>query len=89
MNRFFGLETFLKVENPNLKSSSDVAVVLAHWSLTSRGLLCVGLGETFKTVDNKTEILPQNWNQDGSVYALKYQNNKNENYILKVTKFLI
>eukprot|EP00092_Neocalanus_flemingeri_P084840 GFUD01106645.1.p1 GENE.GFUD01106645.1~~GFUD01106645.1.p1 ORF type:complete len:180 (+),score=61.18 GFUD01106645.1:56-595(+) len=84
MNQYFGLETFLELEKPNLKSSNDVAVLLAHWSLAAKGLMCVGVGEDFQTVSSKSERLPLSWNEDGSVYALKYQNDKNENFILKV-----
>ena len=82
MNQYFGLESFLKVGACG--SSDEVAVLVAHWSLASHGLLCVGVGEDFTTVQEKSEILPQNWKGDGSVFCFKYQDNKHENYILKV-----
>jgi len=82
MNQYFGLESFLAVGGCG--SCEEVAVVVAHWCLASHGLLCVGLGEDFTTVQERSEILPQNWKEDGSVFCFKYQDNKRANYILKV-----
>jgi len=84
MDQFFGLESFVKLEKPNIKSSNDVAVVVVHWSLASQGVLCVGVGDTFQTGDQGSEILPDRWNEDGSVYSLKYLNKKDEKFLLKV-----
>jgi len=83
LNQFFGLETLIQVEKPNVKTSNDAALILVHWSLTSNGLLCVGLGEEFQTVGPKSELLPGGWSGDSSVYSVKYQDRNNKNFLLK------
>ena len=32
-----------------------------------------------------SELLPSNWNTDGTVYSIKYQNQENQTVILKVS----
>jgi len=84
MDKYFGLETFLRVEKDRTKSSGDIAVVVAHWTLSSKGLLCVGQGETFKTGEKRSELLPEGWNSEGTVYTLRYTNNQDSQFLLKV-----
>jgi len=84
MEEYFGLETFLRVEKERLTSISDVAVVVTHWVLSSRGLLCVGEGEVFKHDDKKSELLPEGWNREGTVYTLRYINSQSQQVLFKV-----
>ena len=83
LNQYFGLESFLQVEKPNVKTTNDAAVLLVHWGLTSKGMLCVGLGEDFQSVGPKSELLPGGWSGDSSVYCMKYRDTNNQNFLLK------
>jgi len=86
MKEYFGLETFLRVEKERANSSEEVAVVVAHWVLSSHGLLCVGHGEVFKTEEKKSELLPEGWNREGSVFTLRYLNTQDNQFLFKVIK---
>jgi len=85
MENYFGLESLLKTEHlrNKIKNNTDVVVLLVHWSLTSRGFLCSGVGESFLSTDKKSELLPTEWNADASVYSLHYENKLSEKILLK------
>ena len=82
---YFGLESILQLQKDKIRASSDVVVILCHWALASRGLSCVGLGENFKDQDKRSEMLPDSWNGDPSVYSLRFRNSEDEKYLLKVS----
>jgi len=83
---YFGLESILQLQKDKIKASSDVVVILCHWALASRGLSCVGLGENFKDQEKRSEMLPDSWNGDPSVYSLRFRNSEDEKYLLKAIK---
>ena len=84
IQKHFGLETFLRVEKQNIHCVNDLAALVVHWSLARRGVLCVGLGETVGENPVKSEILPPGWSgENGTVYSLVYQDQKNDGYLLK------
>jgi len=86
MEEHFGLETFLRVEKERTNSCEDVAVVVAHWVISSNNLLCVGHGEMFKTGEKKSELMPEGWNREGTVYTLRYINTQDNQFLFKVIK---
>jgi len=84
MEKYFGLEAFMKLNGIEANTSTAVLVTTAHWALCSRGLLCVGSGETFSdTQENRSEILPDGWNREKCVYTLRYTDTQGKRYILK------
>jgi hypothetical protein len=42
----YGLETLYQLERANLKTETDVLVLVTHWLLTTRGFSCVGSGDS-------------------------------------------
>ena len=82
--KHFGLETLLQLEKPNIQCVNDVAALVVHWSLTRRGLGCVGLGEKVGENPVRSEVLPAGWSgENGTVYSLVYQDQNSEAYLLK------
>ena len=82
--KHFGLETLLQLEKPNIQCVNDVAALVVHWSLTRRGLGCVGLGEKVGENPVRSEVLPAGWSgENGTVYSLVYQDHSSEAYLLK------
>ena len=82
--KHFGLETLLQLEKPNIQCVNDVAALVVHWSLTRRGLGCVGLGEKVGENPVRSEVLPAGWSgENGTVYSLVYQDHNSEAYLLK------
>jgi len=50
-----------------------VVTAVAHWAITSHNHLCVGTGETWLGgTDDGEETLPQGWNNDQTLYTLRY-----------------
>lgn len=70
MNDSFGLE--LVLSTLSVASPGDVVTAVVHWSVTSRGHLSFGNGDKWEDVSQVTELLPEGWNQDQSVYTLRY-----------------
>ena len=84
IHKHFGLETLLKLEKPNIHCVNDVAALVVHWTLTRRGVGCVGLGEKVGENPVRSEVLPAGWSgENGSVYSLVYQDQNREGYLLK------
>ena len=82
--KHFGLETLLLLEKPNIQCVNDVAALVVHWSLTRRGVGCVGLGEKVGENPVKSEVLPAGWSgENGTVYSLVYQDQNSEAFLLK------
>ena len=82
--KHFGLETLLQLEKPNIQCVNDVAALVVHWSLTRRGLGCVGLGEKVGENPVRSEVLPAGWSgENGTVYSLVYQDHSSEAFLLK------
>ena len=84
IQKHFGLEILLKLEERNTNCVNDVAVIVSHWALVKHGLLCVGLGE--KVGDNpvRSELLPLGWSGEcGVVYSLVYQDEDANSYLMK------
>lgn len=62
---FKGLELCLHAFNKQVKSESDSLVLFVHWYLIQKGFLCI--------VDGKnSEILPDDWNANGTEYMINY-----------------
>jgi len=85
MEKYFGLESFFRVEKGNLKHVNDGAILLIHWSLCKNGILSVSLGDKVPENPRRSECLPIGWNQDnGLVYSIVYQDTfNNQSYLLK------
>lgn len=71
-----------------MTSHNDVVVAFAHWKLLALGLRCVGNGDHFQAGSDQpmSELLPKEWNQDGSSsYTLKYRHHEKtaDKYVLK------
>ena len=61
-----------------------MAALVVHWSLTRRGVGCVGLGEKVGENPVKSEVLPAGWSgENGTVYSLVYQDQNSEAFLLK------
>jgi len=74
MSQTYGLELVHRIVSPDLRSKNDTLISLFHWLLTSKGFKCVGNGEQPNTSDKKSELLPAGWNNDQTVYTLRYVN---------------
>ena len=84
IHKYFGLETFLRVEKQNICCVNDVAIVLGNWALVRHGLLCVGLGEQVPEDGQRSEVLLPGWNAEkGLVYSMVYQDESDSSYLLK------
>jgi len=85
MEKYFGLESFFRAEKLNLIHVNDGAILLVHWSLCNNGILCVSLGDKVPENPERSECLPNSWNQDnGVVYSIVYQDRiSNRSFLLK------
>jgi hypothetical protein len=74
---FVGLELCYEAFRSKLKRNSDAIVLFVHWYLIKRGFVSIIDGR-------KTEILPNNWNDDGdNLYVIDYSY-ESKGYELKV-----
>uniref|UniRef100_A0A182WJB2 Proteasome inhibitor PI31 subunit n=1 Tax=Anopheles minimus TaxID=112268 RepID=A0A182WJB2_9DIPT len=83
---YFGLEMLWKLEQDKITNKSDLMILLVHWYLMKNGFRNVGVGDD-KTLDNsieQSELLPEGWNENNALYALRYTIN-NELYNLHGT----
>lgn len=82
----YGLEMLWKLEKGNVSTKSDLLMVFLHWFLTKNDFRCVGVGDD-KTLNDdieRSELLPEGWNERNGTYNLRYANG-NELYILHGT----
>ncbi|XP_037825238.1 proteasome inhibitor PI31 subunit [Lucilia sericata] len=83
---FYGWDLLYKTIEKVVNKKDDLLIALAHFVLTKHSQFkCIGIGDD-KTlpeddVENGSELLPDNWNDDENNYALRYTNNK-QLYIL-------
>jgi len=84
MSRPYGLEWFHRIVSRDLRSKNDALISLLHSLLISKRFNCVGIGEQPNTSDRRSELLPDGWNDDQSVYTLRYVNEADGKiYLLK------
>ncbi|XP_050040459.1 proteasome inhibitor PI31 subunit-like [Dermacentor andersoni] len=85
VEKYFGLELLFKSCKDTLKSKSDALVLLAHYLLVRSGKRCHGIGEQWTQGSKGTELLPDKWNDNQSLYTLRYASIQgSERYVLKV-----
>ena len=70
--REFGLELCLKAQSEDIKTKSDIILILVHWRLLRHSFLCVGDVHYVHSIPS--ELLPINlgWNGDDGTYLIKY-----------------
>ncbi|KAK3773172.1 hypothetical protein RRG08_013759 [Elysia crispata] len=83
-----GFELLFQSIRDQLRSNDDAAIAVVHWNLISKGLKCCGTGDTWPNTqsENNTgdEALPLGWNQDNSIYTLRYLDPaSNGTYLMK------
>ncbi|XP_055325227.1 proteasome inhibitor PI31 subunit-like [Sitodiplosis mosellana] len=72
-----GWELLYKHIEKDIKTETDIIVAITHWYLINQaGFRCLGTGDEKTLRDNEasnsTEILPENWNENSTAYALRY-----------------
>ncbi|XP_058121960.1 proteasome inhibitor PI31 subunit [Anopheles ziemanni] len=70
----YGLEMLWKLEKGNVSTKSDLLIVFVHWVLTKNSFRCVGVGDD-KTLNDdieRSELLPEGWNESHESYNLRY-----------------
>ncbi|XP_030378681.1 proteasome inhibitor PI31 subunit-like [Scaptodrosophila lebanonensis] len=80
----YGLDLLLKAIEKSMHTKEDLLVALSHFLLTKHYEMgCVGNGdeEILRTNETGSEWLPDNWNANGTKYALRYVHGK-ELYLL-------
>lgn len=65
---FKGLELCLHAFRDQIKSESDSLILFVHWYLIQKGFQCIVDGRN-------SEILPDNWNSNGTEYIISYTSN--------------
>uniref|UniRef100_A0A224Z4Q2 Proteasome inhibitor PI31 subunit n=1 Tax=Rhipicephalus zambeziensis TaxID=60191 RepID=A0A224Z4Q2_9ACAR len=84
-DKYFGLELLFKSCKDTLKSKSDALVLLIHYLLARSGKRCHGTGEKWTQGSHGTELLPDGWNDNQSLYTLRYASIQgSDRYVLKV-----
>lgn len=83
-----GFEIFFESIKSQLGSKLDVITSVIHFMLVNDDFVCLGVGEEITESDKNnggSELLPTNWNQNQSVYSLKYHSVKPDklNLLLK------
>ncbi|KAH6937124.1 hypothetical protein HPB50_025585 [Hyalomma asiaticum] len=72
VDKYFGLELLFKACKDTLKSKSDALVLLVHYMLWAQN-------------SDSTELLPDGWNDNQSLYTLRYASVEgSERFVLKV-----
>lgn len=77
VTEMIGWECLYKLIEEDLKTESDIIVAITHWYLIKEaGFRCLSTGDEKTLRDNEesssTEILPANWNENSTAYALRY-----------------
>lgn len=86
-NDLFGFELILKTVEKDVKTKSDIIVILVHWFLTKNSnFRAIGTGDdrTISDADIKSELLPEEWNDSPEKYTIRYKLN-NELFIFIAT----
>lgn len=70
--REFGFELCLKAQAEDIKTRSDVVLMLLHWRLLRHSFLCIG--DFHYTHHIPSELIPLNlgWNASTNLYSLKF-----------------
>lgn len=74
---YFGFELVYKTLEGSIQAKSDVLIAVIHWYLLKNSFRNVGLGDdkTLSEADEKSELLPDGWNNNPHSYSLRYVNN--------------
>ncbi|XP_059158279.1 proteasome inhibitor PI31 subunit-like [Physella acuta] len=83
-----GFELLYSTVVQQIRSSDDAAIIAVHWNLISNGLRCCGSGESWPERQNEnyvgSEFLPEGWNSQEAIYALRYVDpTSNRTYLMK------
>jgi len=79
---FSGLESSFAAAKGDIRVANDALVLFIHWKLVQDGLLCIGSGNDQSR--SGSELLPNGWSSDPTVYTLNYTDNTSNSYTLKV-----
>lgn len=85
----FGWDLLYQTIKKDIKSKSDIIIVLTHWYLIKNSFLCVGLSDdkTLGEYEYGNELLPNFWNDNDETYTLRYISKDRSLYILLGSKF--
>jgi len=80
-----GLEVLFHATKSSINTPSDALVCCLHWKIISNGFKCIGLGEDPPENASKSEMLPEGWSGDSTLYTLLYMPNDAEKaHLLKI-----
>ncbi|XP_072309039.1 proteasome inhibitor PI31 subunit-like [Eucyclogobius newberryi] len=68
-----GLEPLYTCNRDRIICADDAVVFLVHWVLTTAGYRCIGSGNQARSSDERSELLPSDWNSNNEVYTLRYK----------------
>ncbi|XP_023217144.1 proteasome inhibitor PI31 subunit-like [Centruroides sculpturatus] len=77
------LELCHTIVKNQIKQKSDAFMVFLHCFMIEKGIKCVSSGKTWSS-DEKSELLPENWNSQKDSYNIRYMSTNNHRYILNV-----
>ncbi|XP_067142790.1 HHIP-like protein 2 isoform X2 [Centruroides vittatus] len=79
------LESIFCLVKDEISSEVDAIIVPVHLAMIRMGKLCVGAGEIWPSegVEEKSELLPANWNSNPEKYVFRYVDIKNNRFLMK------
>ncbi|XP_067143898.1 proteasome inhibitor PI31 subunit-like [Centruroides vittatus] len=77
------LELCHTIVNHQIKQKSDAFMVFLHCFMIENGMKCVRSGKNWSS-DEKSELLPENWNSQKDSYNIRYMATNDHRYILNV-----
>ncbi|XP_023238922.1 HHIP-like protein 2, partial [Centruroides sculpturatus] len=82
------LESIFCLVKDEISSEVDAIIVPVHLAMIRMGKLCVGAGEIWpsEVVEEKSELLPTNWNSNPEKYVFRYVDIKNNRFLMKAVR---
>lgn len=73
MDNLFGWEMTFRSVKGDITKKEEILIAFVHWILIKKGFRCIGVGheQTLTGQEDKSELLPDDWNQSEN-YSMRY-----------------